>query len=191
MDIAQFVITTVVAVIGLYLAQSLTRQQRLKIAEQRVRAYRKLWSLMFVARPSRVEPPDNEEPITPQDAAELRKEITKWYFEDGQGMLLPRDTREMYLQVKERLGRYALEDEDGEWKEAGLRVMHELSIFRSQMKSDLDIYGVIYYKKPTRADKEFIRASGLDPGRWGRPWYRWVTSPRYWATRIRKTHPPS
>jgi len=186
MDIAQFAITSALAVIGLYLAHSFTRQQRLKIAEQRVDGYKKLWGHMFVARPSRVEPPENTKPLTPKDAADLHKEMTKWYFEGGQGMLLPHDTREMYLAAKRQLGRYALEGQGCDWEEAGLRVMRELSLLRSQMKSDLDIYGVFYFDSLDDGDREFIRASGLDPERWGRPWYRWATSPRYWRTRIRK-----
>jgi hypothetical protein len=47
---------------------------------------------MFVARPSRVEPPENKGPLTPDEAADLHGEMTKWYFQDGQGMLLSHDT---------------------------------------------------------------------------------------------------
>src|SRR5215216_3336881 len=90
MNIAQFVITSAVAVIGLYLAHSFSREQRIKIAEQRVDGYRKLWGQMFVARPTRVEPPENMSPLTPDEAAALHGEMTKWYFHGGNGMLLPR-----------------------------------------------------------------------------------------------------
>jgi hypothetical protein len=183
MDVAQFAITSAIAVIGLILAHSFTRQQRLKIADQRVDGYRKLWGQMFVARPSRVEPPENKSPLNPQEAADLHGEMTKWYFKDGQGMLLRHDTREMYLAAKRRLGQYSLEDQRGDWAKAGNRVMRDLSILRSQMKSDLKIYGVFYFDSLDEGDRKFIRASGLDPERWGRPWYRWATSPRYWIHR--------
>jgi hypothetical protein len=186
MDIAQFAITSAFAVIGLYLAHSFTRAQRLKIAEQRVEGYRKLWGEMFVARPSRVEAPENKSPLTPEEAADLHGAMTKWYFEDGQGLLLPHDTREMYLAAKQRLGRYASEGEDGDWEQAGNRAMRDLSLLRSQMKSDLKIYGVFYFDSLDEGDRAFLRASGLDPERWGRPWYRWATSSRYWTTRIRR-----
>jgi hypothetical protein len=185
MDVVQLVITTALAVIGLYLAHSLTRQQRLKIAEQRIDVYRKLWGEMVVARPSRVDPPENWTPLAPTEAAELHKAMTKWYFENGHGMLLPHDTREMYLEAKKRLGEYALQDSESDWEAAGKRRMRDLSLLRTQMKSDLRIYGVFYYDSLEEADREFIRASDLDPERWSRPWYRWAVSPRYWTMWMR------
>ena len=183
MDVAQFLITSAIAVIGLYLAHSFNRQQRIKIAEQRVEGYRKLWGQMFVARPTRVEPPENLGPLTPEEAASLHAEMTKWYFEGGNGMLLPHDTREMYLAVKRRLARYASASQSDS-DEAGRRAMRDLSVLRSQMKSDLQIYGVFYFETLNDGDRELIRLSGLDPDRWGRPWYRWATSPSYWRTRF-------
>jgi hypothetical protein len=61
--------------------------------------------------------------------------MTKWYFQDGQGMLLSHDTREMYLEAKRRLGQYSLDSQGGDWAKAGERVMRDLSLLRSQMKS--------------------------------------------------------
>jgi hypothetical protein len=187
MNIAQFVITSAVAVIGLYLAHSFSRQQRIKIAEQRLDGYRKLWGHMFVARPSRVEPPENMSPLTPREAAGLHGEMTKWYFEGGNGMLLRHDTREMYLAVKRRMGQYALESQSRDSDQAGCRVMRDLSLLRSQMKSDLQIYGVFYFDTLNDGDRELIRTSGLDPERWGLPWYRWASRPGYWRTRFRRS----
>jgi hypothetical protein len=89
MDVAELAITSAVAVIGLYLAHSFSRQQRLKIAEQRVEAYRKLWTHMLVARPTRLEPPEQKGPLTAGEAAGLYGEVTTWYFDGGNGMLLP------------------------------------------------------------------------------------------------------
>jgi hypothetical protein len=169
MNVVGLVITTALAIVGLYLAHSLRRQQRLTIAEQRIEAYRELWGEMHVARPSRVDPPERLRPLSPNEAAELHAAMTKWYFEGGHGMLLPHATREMYLEAKRRLGLYALEDPDGEWDETGKRVMRNLSLLRSQMKSDLDIYGVFYFDALDAGDLEFIQAAGLDPRRWGRP----------------------
>jgi len=166
----------------LYLAHNVRRQQRLKVAELRVEADRELWGHMRVARPTRLEPPESKGPLTPKEAEGLYGEMTTWYFEGGNGMLLPHDTREMYLTAKSRLGRYATQG-DGAAAEEGRRRMRELSLLRSQMKSDLDIYGDPYFG--LRADDgEFIEASGLDRLRWGRPWYRWASSPQYWLGRI-------
>jgi mannose-6-phosphate isomerase-like protein (cupin superfamily) len=184
-NVAELAITSLIAVIGLYLAHSFTRQQRLKIAEQRVGAYRKLWGQMLVARPSRTEPPENKEPLTPAEAGDLYGKMTHWYFEGGNGMLLPHDTREMYLEAKGRLGRYAMERREPGSGKAGRQVTRHLSLLRSQMKNDLDIYGVFYFDALDPEDREFIRASGLDPERWGRRWHQWAASPRYWIGRFR------
>jgi len=85
------------------------------------------------------------------------------------------------------MGRYALESQDRGSNEAGGRVMRDLSLLRSQMKSDLQIYGVFYFDSLNDDDRELIRMAGLDPERWGRPWYRWAASPRYWRNRIRRS----
>jgi hypothetical protein len=115
---------------------------------------------MHVARRSRTKPPENQGPLTPEEAGCLHRQMTKWYYECGNGMLLPHDTREMYLKAKERMGFYAIEGGKPDSQKAGQQVMRELSLLRSQMKSDLDIYGVFYFDSLVPEDKEFIRASG-------------------------------
>jgi hypothetical protein len=52
----------------------------------------------------------------------------------------------------------------------GGRRMRELSLLRSQMKRDLRIYGRYYFDKIDADDKAFLRACGLKPWRWRRPW---------------------
>jgi hypothetical protein len=46
MEIAQLVVTSLIALVGLYVANSFWRQQRLKVAEKRISAYRALWQVM-------------------------------------------------------------------------------------------------------------------------------------------------
>jgi hypothetical protein len=77
-----------------------------------------------------VEPPENLSALTPEEAAGLHGEMTKWHFEVATGC----------FSLTTHLN-------DG--------------------------------------DRELIGMSGLDPERWGRPWYRWAASPRYWRNRIR------
>jgi len=167
MDIAQLAITTAVAFIGFYLVHSFGRQQRLRIAEQRVDAYRKLWAQMLVARPTRLDTSENKSPLRRAEAAALYGEMTNWYFEAGNGMMLPDDTKEMYLEAKRRLGEYAVGIDEA--VDAGEGRMRELSLLRSQMKSDLAIYGVFYFDSLDVRDKAFLRASGIRPWRWGGP----------------------
>jgi hypothetical protein len=51
-EVAQLAMRTLAAHIGLYLAHSYPRQQRLRIAELRLDGYGKLWALTEVARPN-------------------------------------------------------------------------------------------------------------------------------------------
>jgi hypothetical protein len=177
MNIAELVITTIIAVIGLYLANSFRRQQRLRIAEQRLEAYRHLWSRMLVARPTRLEAPEELGPLTRAEAATLYREMTQWYFADGNGMLLSDPSKEMYLLAKRRLGRYAV-GLDGADEAGARRRMRELSLLRSQMKADLAIYGVFYFDSLDVEDKEFLRAAGMNPWLWQRPWHELLSNAR-------------
>jgi len=63
-NVVELVATIAIALIGLYATHSFRRQQRLKIADRRVDAYRKLWGLMLVARPLRTHPPEHMAPLT-------------------------------------------------------------------------------------------------------------------------------
>jgi len=56
------------------------------------------------------------------------------------------------------------------------------------MKSDLAIYGVFYFDSLDVRDKAFLRASGIRPWRWGRPWYKAISSLR-WPRRPETTGP--
>ena len=173
MELADLLIGSAVTIIGLYLTHSLRRQQRLKVAEQRMASYRELWKLMEVARPTRLEPWEAAGPLTRAEARGLYASMTHWYFGTGHGMLLTETTKKLYLQTKASLGRYAV-DSRPEWERAGRRAIKELSLLRQQMKLDLDIYGVSYFGElDDEDDKVFLRRAGIDPRRWARPpWHR-------------------
>lgn len=183
MDVAQLVISSLIALIGLYLAHSYRRQQRLRIAERRLDAYGKLWALTEVARPTRVKDVsvDREGPLTREEARTLYQEMTHWYFRSGNGLLLPDATKQLYLKVKARLGAYAEEGglpSDSE----GTRRITELGLLRAQMRLDLDIYSVPYLASPDPESNELLAAAGIDPEGWGTPPWRTRI-----AERIRQT----
>jgi hypothetical protein len=170
MTTTELVTTSAITLTGLYLGYSFHRQQRLKIAEQRIDAYRKLWSLMESAKPSRLDPPESAGPLSADEARALYDRVTTWYFEDGNGMMLTERTRAMYLEAKRRLGGYSSEGAPDEAREAaGERRMRELSLLRTQMKFDLTIYGRFYPDSLDDQDRAFIMECGLDPRYWGRP----------------------
>jgi hypothetical protein len=107
LEVANVVITSVIAAVGLWLAYGLRRQQRLRVAEERLAAYRDLWNLMVVARTGRAKKDTDVHrsgPLSPPEALKLYDEMNAWYFGSGRGMLLTEQTKDLYLQAMRRLG---------------------------------------------------------------------------------------
>jgi hypothetical protein len=77
MEVANLLVGSAIALIGLYLTHNLRRQQRLKVAEQRMASYQELWKLMEVARPTRLEPWEAAGPLTRAEARELYARMTR------------------------------------------------------------------------------------------------------------------
>jgi hypothetical protein len=171
MAIATFSITTAITVVGLYLAHSFRRHQRLKIAERRMTAYSGLWQIMELARPIRLEKWDKAGPLRREEARMLCDQMTTWYYESANGMVLTNDTKDMYVLAKKKLGAYSIAT-DPEWEHDGEQLIRDLSLLRTQMKLDLDIYGVFYFDRRAE-DEAFLCEVGFNPKTWARPrWYR-------------------
>jgi hypothetical protein len=84
--------------------------------------------------------------------------MTTWYFREGNGMLLTDETKRMYLLAKRRLGEYAVSP-DSAWRHEGVLRIRELSLLRSQMRRDLNIFGVSYFSDFEREDDASERAA--------------------------------
>jgi hypothetical protein len=176
------VVTLVVGVATLFFAYNYRRQLGLRTAERRIDAYGELWTAMHVARPTRLE--IQGEVVSQSERDELETQMSAWYFTGGSGMLLTQDTRQLYLMAKKNLvvddaqvrpvaarERIAGLATPAERERArGELAMRQLSLLRTQMKADLDIYGRMYGKEPDEEDRAFLRDCGLDPDR--RPWRR-------------------
>jgi hypothetical protein len=196
-DVAQLVITSLVALIGLYLTHSFRRQQQLRIAERRLDAYRELWRLMEVARPTRIKDVsvDGEGPLRREEARELYDQMTHWYFGSGNGLLVPEATKELYLRVKARLGFYAVGSDEAYEAEGRQRII-EIGLLRAQMRLDLDIYSVPYLStldaESTEVKADLLKAAGIDSEDWGiRPWRtRMAESVRRAARHVTAKLPP-
>jgi hypothetical protein len=183
MAIATLAITTTITVVGLYLAHSLRRHQRLKVADQRMTAYSSLWQIMELARPIRLETWDDAGALRRGEARLLCDQMTTWYYESGNGMVLTNDTKNMYVLAKKKLGRYSIAV-DLAWEHEGKQLIRDLSLLRTQMKRDLNIYGVFYFGDDrSEEDEAFLRDVGFNPKTWARPpWYRRIVS------RLRASH---
>jgi hypothetical protein len=183
MKAAELVVTSLIALVGLWLAHDLRRNQRLKVAELRVGAYRELWRLMGDARVGRGQAfdPHQSSPFSRSEALALYDKMTRWYFDKGGGLLLTNDTKDIYLEAKARLGNYA-RGIGGSEKVEGARRVRELSLLRTQMKYDVGILGLFFFRELKKEDREFLAIAAADesghpdwefPKRWNarfRPW---------------------
>jgi hypothetical protein len=165
--------------VGLYLANNLRRQLHLKVVDRKLESYMRLWALMKVAGPWRLE--CRLSPISAHERKDLYDSMTNWYFGDGNGMLLDRTTREMYLNAKFNLigddeelrpsqlidGRPQNLQERERWR--GELSMSQLSLLRQSMRYDLAIYTDPYQTGPLeKAEKQFLEAAGVDLKK--KPW---------------------
>jgi hypothetical protein len=154
--------TLVVTAVGLWLANSYRRQISLKLAQTRLEAYSRLWEITGIAAPTRLAGWGDDGHLRVEERREIWAAMTNWYYASGGGMLLTAITKKVYLNVKHDLVckpsdlRHAhLADQIT--KALGLSESHELddkvmgtlairliSLLRTQLKSDLAIYGPTY-----------------------------------------------
>jgi hypothetical protein len=170
--------TLVVTAVGLWLAYNYRRQMALKLSETRLHAYSRLWEITGVAAPTRLDGWGDNGYLGLDERRELWAAMTNWYYANGGGMLLTAITKEVYLNVK-----HNLVCESSELRPAGLAARikpslpagHELddkvrgilsirliSLLRTQLKSDLTIYGPTYSGKLNNHERFFLEQSGVN-----------------------------
>ena len=170
----------ILGIIGLYLAHSIGRHVALRISEKRLQAYSALWEVTKDASPTRLED-GGEGPLSYGERKALHDKLQTWYYESGNGMLLAKGTRKMFLTVKDNLvlpasklnpESFSTEVEKAKENEVdtirGKRSIRQLSLLRTRMKSDFRIFGIPYGEELTASDKEFLRHCGEK--RWKKPW---------------------
>jgi hypothetical protein len=191
--------TLAVTAAGLWFAYSYSRQMALKLSETRLKAYSRLWVISGIAAPTRLDGWGDGGYLPLDERRKLWAAMTDWYYEDGHGMLLTATSKDVYLKVK-----HNLICESSDLRPAGLadRISEELripagqelndtvrgtltirliSLLRTQLKSDLAIYGETYSGKLNDYERYFLlhsevnlrskawaQAAGFDP-RW-----RWI-----------------
>ncbi len=174
---AKWVEIAVTALLGfgaLYYANNLGRRTRAeletKVAEKRLPAYEALWQETKVVSPMR------EAPLRDDELSKLFDDLTDWYYDGGNGMLLTQDSRNIYLKAKRNLTcpidevvptlpAGAAEDRKAARRRA---VIDQFSLLRTSMRADLAIFTQPYDQALSGADEAFLAACRVDLTR--RPW---------------------
>ena len=224
---AAVIATTLLGVVAAYFSYSYGRQLKLSLASRRLEAYSKLWEATGLASPTRLDERTGlvkttgalDRSLTESERRTLYGTLTTWYYTDGNGMLLTLLTRNLYLRAKHNL---VCDDADlqpdrfrtwleetgriGEgtsltWKERGCFSIRQLSLLRTQMKTDLAIYGLPFSGELEPHEVEFLIGCGVNvqkkPWSYGprTPWWRWSppwpSRPWRYAPRGRPRTPPS
>jgi hypothetical protein len=97
---------------------------RTEVLLPRLEAYKLLWELTYVVRPTR------KDAITQQEKENLRTELTRWYYEKGYGICLSLEAGILW-----RDARNSLVDQSDD------KVKDKFSALRTQLKKDIKVYG--------------------------------------------------
>ena len=167
-------VTLVLGVSGFTLAANIGRDLKLRVAKRRLGAYERLWALMRPASPYSY-------PLDTDGRQQLHSSFTDWYYQNGDGMLLEQLSRNVYFEAKDNLTRPVEEITPGESRERlsrlsgtdleaerGRLAQRQLSLLRTQLKSDLAIFGRPYGPRLGEEDKAFLEHCHVDINR--KPW---------------------
>lgn len=185
-DILDLLIKLSLGILGLWLANSYRRQIKQKTADERMKSYSALWSIMEVASPTRLKEwhaGSLRGPLSNSERMELYSAFTTWYYENGNGLFLGDRSRRIYLTAKDNLicpdeavqpaelveilGLITLPEEK-RLEERGQLSIRQLSLLRTRMRADLEVYGALYLGELQLADISFLKYCGED---WRRqPW---------------------
>lgn len=187
-----------------WLAHNYRRKLQLELSGKRLSAYSRLWEVTGVAAPTRLDGQGIAGYLRPNERWRLWRAMTEWYYRDGNGLLLDDASKAVYLNVKHNLAcrtdelkpddlRKLVQDEiqqngrgrgrlDPAYDDVvrGLLAISQLSLLRTQLKSDLRIYGQTYGGDLFRHEIIFLEGCdvSLESRPWAKPsqWYRLGTS---------------
>lgn len=179
--------SAVVGIAGLYFAYSWRRRSQVELAEARRAAYAELWQITGLAAPTRLQNGACGT-LTKDERDRLYEQLTSWYYRSGQGMLLTNHTRQVYLDAKYNLtcaddqlkpnGTALLATLPAEFtpdQKRGCLSIRQLSLLRTQMKSDLAVYGQPFARTLRQHERDFLRAAKVPL--WRKPWRRAMRGP--------------
>ena len=200
-DWATIVVTAGVGVAGFWVANSIKRRRR---TELEVEAVSRRWDgyAQFFRATKPATPIRNvrggEEILSEAARKDLHDDLSRWWFEDGGGMVLGEPSRSIYFIAKQnlvcpnetltppsarRLVTMELAKGSNHAEVRSRLAIRQFSLLRMSMRADLGIM-VRPYERPLDAfDRDFLRAAGVEL--WRRPW--WTGGRREWLReRLRK-----
>ena len=178
---AATILAAFIGLTGLMITGSIRRTTQLKVAEQRLAAYQKLWNEL---EPAQFHPkPDKD--FDEEGRKQLARAMTTWYY--ASGIFLTDGCRNIFLKASHNLDAAT----NGELKPKSLGVhlanhadwkalpsddvrraalsREQLSLLRTRMKADLGQYGRWYVRRSlTATEREFLEECG--ESLWSRPW---------------------
>ena len=180
--------------VGIWFANSYRRKMEVGLAESRREAYAGLWLISGLAAPTRLDAKGIEGHLSSEERCHIWGLMTDWYYRDGNGMLLVEGSKTLYLNAKNNLvssTEYlkprglanAIREElslanSGEFDDQlrGILSIKQLSLLRTQLKSDLSIYGQTYAETLEPHEVFFLEQSRVDLG--SRAWRKAVREAR-------------
>jgi hypothetical protein len=175
---AGIAVTAILTIVGLYFANSLRLRTRAEVekgvAEKRFTAYAALWAHTKIASPMRASP------LTEGERACLYRTLTNWYYDDGNGMLLTEQTRNIYLNAKrnltcpdedlvpEALAEHVLASQTDRETLRGQASIDQLSLLRTSMRADIRIFTEPYKEALNQEDVTFLKSCKIDLSQ--QPW---------------------
>jgi hypothetical protein len=180
-DFAIALATAALTAVGAWLAHSYRRRMRFELAEARRVAYSELWEITGLAAPIRLELRGIAGCLTTSERQDLYQAMTDWYYRNGNGMLLESTTRTVYLDAKHNLvctsdrlkpqeawNHIKTELPADEACIRGVLSIRQLSLLRTQLKSDLAIFGQTFKNQLASHERLFLENCGVDLS--AKPW---------------------
>lgn len=173
---AQALGTLLLGLVGLWFANSYRRQIRIQLVERQLDAHTRLWCLTESATPN------HRNPLSEAERSDLYAAMMKWYFTDGDGILLSARARDLFVAVRtnlvvdiekikpravaQQLATLGVDDAE---RRRGCLSLRQMSLLRTQLKGDLMVHeGYRYYSTLRSDERALLRESGISL--WQKPW---------------------
>jgi hypothetical protein len=150
--------------IGVSIRQKHRQEIAVNVADHRLDAYAALWSK--IPQSPELRKLQGDPPLTPAELHVMFDQMTRWYYDEGHGMMLGVGTRDIYLTVRKNLicdpkqfvPKSLVEVVSADDSARSEAVVRQLSLLRSAMRADLEVYGKPWEKELDTSDREFLYA---------------------------------